>query len=98
GHSLLATQVMARLTQVLGVSLSLRMLFEAPTIRELAARIEQELRLERGVPLPVLQPVPRTQQLPPSYAQQRLWFLDQLEPGSSIYNVPSAVKLRGMLS
>ncbi|HJT57930.1 MAG TPA: condensation domain-containing protein, partial [Ktedonobacteraceae bacterium] len=97
GHSLLATQVIARLRSVLRVELPLRSLFEAPTVAQLAARVEQALRSEQGVNAPPLVPVSREQELPLSFAQQRLWFLDQLEPGNAAYTMPLAVKLQGQL-
>ncbi len=96
GHSLLATQVMSRVQAAFQVSLSLRSLFAAPTVAGLA---EQILLARHDTPdvIPPLQPVPRDAALPLSFAQQRLWFLDQLQPDSSVYNVPAAVRLSGAL-
>jgi amino acid adenylation domain-containing protein len=96
GHSLLATQVIARVRQTLGVEVDIRALFEAPTLAAFARRVEEALR-GGGVAVPPLRPAPRGGELPLSFAQERLWFLDQLEPGSSVYNVPAAVRLRGEL-
>src|SRR5262249_30980331 len=70
---------------------------EAPTVAALAAEVERSLRGEQGVTVPPIVPVSREQHLPLSFAQQRLWFIDQLEPGSAAYNVPTAVRLRGEL-
>jgi amino acid adenylation domain-containing protein len=98
GHSLLATRLISRVRAVLGVELPLRKLFEEPTIAGFALLIENELRREQGrstIALPV--PVDRTQDLPLSFAQQRLWFLDQLEPGNVAYVLSIAVRLQGML-
>src|SRR6185503_10336182 len=97
GHSLLATQVMSRVRDVFGVEVPLRSLFEQPTVAALAGKIEVALRGERGVAAPPLEKVSRERELPLSFAQQRLWFLDQLEPGSAFYNVPAAVRLHGQL-
>ncbi|MCP3105513.1 amino acid adenylation domain-containing protein, partial [Myxococcus sp. K15C18031901] len=96
GHSLLATQVVSRVRSVAEVELPLRELFESPTVAGLAARVEALSRTgTRGAP--PLRPVPRTGPLPLSFAQQRLWFLDRLEPGSALYNIPLAVRLEGAL-
>ncbi len=98
GHSLLATQVVSRVRGTLGVELPLRTLFERPTIAGLAGAVA-ELRAQRaGRTAPPISPVPRTGELPLSFAQERLWFLDQLQPGSAAYNIPSALGLRGRLS
>jgi len=98
GHSLLATKVMLRIRKALGVELALRVLFEAPTVAAMAGRIEQELHSAGGgkQELP-LERVERTGELPLSYAQQRLWFVAQLEPGNPSYNMPFAIRLRGKL-
>jgi amino acid adenylation domain-containing protein len=99
GHSLLAMQVVSRLRQAFQVELPLRRLFEAPTVAGLAAAVEAELRAGRGIEIPPLVPARRDGPLLPlSFAQQRLWFLDQLEPGSSLYNIPLALRVRGPLS
>ncbi|RMF30995.1 MAG: non-ribosomal peptide synthetase, partial [Chloroflexi bacterium] len=97
GHSLLATQVVSRLQETFQVELPLRDLFESPTIATLAERIEAALREEAGLEAPPIEPVPRDGDLPLSFAQQRLWFLDQLEPGNLLYNLPLAVRLSGRL-
>ncbi|HEY0604396.1 MAG TPA: amino acid adenylation domain-containing protein, partial [Herpetosiphonaceae bacterium] len=93
GHSLLATQVIARVRETFQVELPLRTLFEAPTVAGLAARIEQA----QGTFAPPIRPAPRDGALPLSFAQQRIWFLDQLQPGSATYNIPAALRLGGTL-
>jgi amino acid adenylation domain-containing protein len=97
GHSLLATQVVSRVRRVFGVELALRELFEAPRLAALAERIERALRVGHGTAVPPLVPAARGGRLPLSFSQQRLWFLDQLEPGSSVYNMPVALRLEGAL-
>ncbi|MEM7353469.1 MAG: amino acid adenylation domain-containing protein, partial [Acidobacteriota bacterium] len=92
GHSLMATQVISRIHQAFQVRLSVNAMFEAPTLKELAAQIETKIRGDQGIAAPPIEPVSREQALPLSFAQQRLWFIDQLEPGSSAYNIPSALR------
>ncbi|MFF4189644.1 amino acid adenylation domain-containing protein [Nonomuraea sp. NPDC001831] len=94
GHSLLATQVLSRVRQVLGAEVPLRALFGEPTVAGLAVAVE----MASGSALPELAPVPRDGgELMSSFAQQRLWFLDQLVPGNPFYNVPLALRLEGAL-
>ena len=97
GHSLLATQVVARVRETFRMEVSLRQLFAAPTITELAQEIERIRHQAAGLESPPLLPVNREQPLPLSFAQQRLWFLDKLEPHSAFYNIPAAVRLVGPL-
>jgi amino acid adenylation domain-containing protein/non-ribosomal peptide synthase protein (TIGR01720 family) len=98
GHSLLATRVTSRAQTAFGIELPLRDLFDHPSVRALAERVESRLRQERGREVPPLAPVPRGGGLPLSFAQERLWFLDQLLPGLPTYNMPLALALRGELS
>ncbi|HEX3554229.1 MAG TPA: amino acid adenylation domain-containing protein, partial [Thermoanaerobaculia bacterium] len=98
GHSLLATQVVSRLRQAFGVELPVRALFEAPTVEALAQRIDTAMRQERRTLLPPIVPLPRDQEgLPLSFAQERLWFLDRLQPGSVQYNIAHALRILGGL-
>jgi len=97
GHSLLATRVISRLREAFQVELPVRDLFESPTIAALAAKIETALKEAQGLAVPVIKPAARAGELALSFAQQRLWFLDQLEPGSPFYNIPTAVRLSGKL-
>jgi amino acid adenylation domain-containing protein len=98
GHSLLATQVVSRLRETLNVDVSLRSLFVAPTVAALAEQIGKALNGEHASELPGLAPVLRDHDLPLSFAQQRLWFLDQLESGNALYNIPAALRLTGRLN
>jgi amino acid adenylation domain-containing protein len=98
GHSLLATRVISRTRSTFQVELPLQDVFEAPTVAGLAERVEAALRVEQDLQaVPPLLPVSRGRDLPLSFAQQRLWFLDQWEPGNSAYNMPAAFRLTGPL-
>ncbi|RYZ35737.1 MAG: non-ribosomal peptide synthetase, partial [Myxococcaceae bacterium] len=97
GHSLLATQALSRIRSAFGIDLPLRDLFDSPTVAALAPRIHAAVRAKSGPVAPPLLPVPRTGRLPLSFAQQRLFFLDQLEPLNPAYNIPTAVVLDGDL-
>ncbi|HKV10170.1 MAG TPA: amino acid adenylation domain-containing protein, partial [Thermoanaerobaculia bacterium] len=88
GHSLLATRVISRLPAAFGIELPLSALFAAPRLADFAARVEEALRAGAEQSIPPLMPMPREGALPLSFAQQRLWVIDQLEPGSPLYNVP----------
>jgi amino acid adenylation domain-containing protein len=96
-HSLLATQVVSRLRESFRVDLPLRSLFDEPTVAGLARRIEEAMRPGPASALPPIERVPRTGPLPLSFAQQRLWIMDQLDPGSSAYSTPEAFRLSGPL-
>ena len=98
GHSLLATQVVSRVRDAFQVEIPLRRLFEAPTVAGLAESIEVARQAGQNLQAPPMQPVPRDGDLPLSFAQQRLWFIDQLAPGNPAYNFPAAVRLRGPLN
>ncbi|HSF40221.1 MAG TPA: amino acid adenylation domain-containing protein [Thermoanaerobaculia bacterium] len=98
GHSLLASRVMSRLRSTFGIEMPLRALFEAPMLADLAARVEAARRAGADQLIPPLLPTPRKGPVPLSFAQQRLWFLDQLEPGSPLYNMPVALRVEGPLS
>ncbi|AKT37645.1 amino acid adenylation domain-containing protein [Chondromyces crocatus] len=105
GHSLLATQVVARARRSFSVELPLRTVFDAPTLTALAERID----IARGEGVkPTLPALRRVTSDPPdaasataghplSFAQQRMWVLDQLQPGSPWYNIPLAVRIDGPL-
>ncbi len=97
GHSLLATQVLARIRQALEVDLPLRVLFRAPTVAGLAQAVEQEIQEAQGLSIPPLARREAAGDAPLSFSQQRLWFMDQLQPLSSFYNVATAVRLTGDL-
>jgi len=99
GHSLSATQLISRIRESFGVELPFEDLFETPTVAAVAERIRQlHQDSHRATVLPPIRPTGRDGDLPLSFAQQRLWFVDQLSANNSLYNVPTAVRLSGSLN
>ncbi|WP_044274500.1 non-ribosomal peptide synthase/polyketide synthase [Pseudomonas fluorescens] len=92
GHSLLATRVVSRVRQALGLEVPLKALFEQPLLGDFVRALGEE-----GVTAPALIKADRTQPLPLSYAQERQWFLWQLDPAGAAYHIPSALRLQGAL-
>uniref|UniRef100_UPI0038CD8F78 amino acid adenylation domain-containing protein n=1 Tax=Tumebacillus avium TaxID=1903704 RepID=UPI0038CD8F78 len=97
GHSLLATQVITRMRDVFGLDLPLRLLFEQPTVTGLARVVEDGLKSDAVLIHTPIPKVPRDRPLPLSFAQQRLWYLQQLEPTSTIYNMVYPARMQGQL-
>ncbi len=98
GHSLLATQLASRIRDALGVDVPLKILFEHPVVHELGRAIDQlKLKQEGMEELPIV-PIERNGELPLSFAQQRLWFLHQLDPNDASYNIPAAFRVNGPLN
>ncbi|TYC70823.1 non-ribosomal peptide synthetase, partial [Streptomyces sp. CB01881] len=98
GHSLLAAQIHNRLGKVFRIELPLRVLFEKPTISELAAEVDA--RRQGGGATAGARPLtagPRPDELPLSSAQRRLWFFEAWEPETPLYNVSNGVRLLGRL-
>jgi amino acid adenylation domain-containing protein len=93
GHSLLAARLIARIRDRLGVELPLRAVFAGPTLAAMARSIEAAVAGSE----PAIPAIPRGEALPLSFFQERLWFLDQFEPGTATLNMPIAVRLRGTL-
>ena len=98
GHSLLGTQVISRINETFHIDLSLQELFEAQTIAELAENVETLRQAEGPLnALPPLRPTVRGNDIPLSFAQQRLWFISLLEPHNNSYNIAEAIRLTGPL-
>ncbi|HEX9939603.1 MAG TPA: amino acid adenylation domain-containing protein [Longimicrobium sp.] len=93
GHSLLAVRVISRVRQVLGAEVALADLFERPVLADLARAIGHAARTE----LPPIEPAERGADLPLSFAQQRLWFMDRLEGAGAAYHITERQRLRGEL-
>ncbi|HEX2092176.1 MAG TPA: amino acid adenylation domain-containing protein, partial [Longimicrobiaceae bacterium] len=93
GHSLLAIQVIARVLQVLGVEVAPGTIFEHPVLADFARELESAARAE----LPAIEPVERSRRLPLSFAQRRLWFLEQMGGLGSTYHIPNRLRLEGEL-
>ncbi|MBJ2238039.1 amino acid adenylation domain-containing protein [Pseudomonas fluorescens] len=95
GHSLLAMQVVSRIRQTLSLEVPLKAVFEHPRLEAFVAAMQAQ---ESSSPTaPALLSAGRVQPLPLSYAQERQWFLWQLEPHSAAYHIPSALRLKGQL-
>ncbi|MEM1168725.1 MAG: amino acid adenylation domain-containing protein [Cyanobacteria bacterium P01_H01_bin.35] len=94
GDSIGATQMISRVRDTFQIELSLHQLFESPTVAEFADLILGATRKQ----LAPIQVVPRDGELPLSFAEQRLWFLDQLQEGSTVYSGQEALRLLGSLS
>ncbi|MFN6540774.1 MAG: amino acid adenylation domain-containing protein [Nostoc sp. EkiNYC01] len=99
GHSLLASLVISRLRESLSVELSVGALFESPTVASLSEQIATSHHQKQQTnPLPALQPVSRSLELPLSLTQQRFWFIDQMEGANAAYNIARALRLVGRLN
>ncbi|HET8847055.1 MAG TPA: HAD-IIIC family phosphatase, partial [Ktedonobacteraceae bacterium] len=97
GHSLLGAQIIARIRQALDIEMPIYNLFEVKTIGEFCASVEEAFRTEQGVKLPPFVPSERQGKLPLSFAQQRIWFLDQLQPENAFYNIVAPFKIHAPL-
>ncbi|MGW0179667.1 amino acid adenylation domain-containing protein [Nocardia sp. NPDC003345] len=93
GNSLVATRVAARIGAALDVSVPVAMIFEAPTVARLAARVESHADTGRIA----LTGLARPGTIPLSYAQQRMWFLNRFEPDSAAFSIPIVIRLSGAL-
>jgi amino acid adenylation domain-containing protein len=98
GHSLLVTQVLSRVREYLGVELAIRSLFEAPTLAQFAAAVEEQIGAGGPRELPPITRMSREAELPLSFSQQRMWFFEQLSSGTSAFNIALGVRLSGPLN
>jgi len=97
GHSLLAAQVISRIQAAFSVELPIQAVFEAATVLAMSQRIEQIKQSGAVLKVPPIRRIKHEGAAPLSYAQQRLWFIDQLEPNQATYNIPAAVRITGPL-
>ncbi len=94
GNSIVATRIVSRIRKHWDVPLSVRELFVAPTIADLAVAVK---RAQQNKDLPPIQFIDRNGSLPLSFVQQQLWLLDQLDPGTAAYNMPVALRIKGKI-
>ncbi|WP_327043995.1 LLM class flavin-dependent oxidoreductase [Microbispora sp. NBC_01189] len=97
GHSLMAVQMVSRLRAALGTEVTLRTVFESGTVAELARRVRETGTAPVGAGIPPLVPMPREGAVPLSFAQQRMWFFELMNPGAAAYHLSAALRLRGPL-
>ncbi len=97
GNSLHAMQLISRLRDVFGVNLPIRKIFDSPSVIGLGLCLEELLAQGKLLTQQELVPVPLEGALPTSFAQDRMWFFEQFNPASSVYNIPLWLKLTGPL-
>ena len=98
GHSLLVTQVLARVREYLRVEVPIRSIFEAPTLEQFAKLIEEQITQGHQSELATITKVSREGELPLSFSQQRMWFIEQLSSGVGALNIALGVRLKGSLN
>ena len=98
GHSLLVTQVLARVRDYLKIELPVRSVFESPTLAEFSQLVQEELSHGQHSEHTTITKVPRDGELPLSFSQQRMWFFDKLSSGTSAFNIALGVRLKGALN
>jgi len=97
GNSLLAAQVIARVRKAYGVSLPLRSFLEKPVLVDLARHFEAAQRDASHDQVPPIGAIPRGEEIPLGYSQERVWFLQELDPSSIAYNFQATLRIRGRL-
>ncbi|MGH9333361.1 MAG: AMP-binding protein, partial [Vicinamibacteria bacterium] len=99
GHSLLATRLVSRIRRQFRIEIPVRRVFETPTISGLSRAVDELLRSGEPSSLPpAIEPAPEGERDRLSFSQRRMWFFDQMVPGSPAYNIPLALRIRGPLS
>ena len=98
GHSLLVTQVLARVREYLKVELPIRSVFEAPVLGDFARLLEEQLSQGNKTELTAIQRIPRDGDLPLSFSQQRMWFFERLSNGTNAFNIALGVRFKGQLN
>ncbi|WP_348705006.1 amino acid adenylation domain-containing protein, partial [Tenacibaculum sp. 190524A02b] len=93
GHSLLATRLVSMIRKVQGIEISIQSVFEHATISDLATHISTQ---SKGIMLPAIITQDRPENIPLSFSQERLWFIDKLE-GTQAYHIPTIISLEGLL-
>ena len=97
GHSLLATQLISRIRELFGVELPLKSVFGRGRVEHLAAEVDEAKRASRGVEHKAMGRVERGVEHPASFGQQRVWFFQQMEEGTDLYNIAAAIRIEGEL-
>ncbi|MCB0747244.1 MAG: amino acid adenylation domain-containing protein, partial [Ignavibacteriae bacterium] len=95
GHSLLVTQLITRVKEKFNKEISVKSIFESPTIFEISELIQYSSDINNKDLFQKITKINRSENIPLSFAQQRLWFLDTLEPGNPFYNLPFIAKIKG---
>ena len=98
GHSLMVTQVLARVRDYLKIELPVRSLFEAPSLAEFSHLIQERINQGQQSEQRNIARISRDGELPLSFAQQRMWFFEQLSSGTSAFNIASGIRLNGPLN
>jgi amino acid adenylation domain-containing protein len=97
GHSIVAMQIISRVREAFAIDLPIRTLFTAPSLGEFSQCVESAMRLHNGQKMPALAKAQLNGPQPLSFAQSRLWFLQQVEAESSMYNLAVVLRLQGKL-
>lgn len=97
GDSVLAIQLLSQIRKVLGTEISIKEFFTEPTLSNLTEQVVASCKVRYSFENLTIQPTPRGNEIPMSFAQQRLWFLDKLVPDNPFYNIASAIRIIGSL-